>query len=82
MSGGYICDRILAPYVKQRQENEITEEKLTWFKAEYATKVTFWFQFIGFIFFIGVGLCENFIAFIVLLFLADLFTFVTIGVMY
>lgn len=37
--GGIICDKLLVPYVELQKEEKISKEKLTWYTAEYATKV-------------------------------------------
>ena len=66
-SGGYVISRLLRPYEQQRTDGKITEEKLTWYKAEFASRICFWCIFICIFFFILAGLSPVFIMFIIFL---------------
>jgi len=62
--GGLIVGRLLKPYVLEREEDKITEEKLTWYKTEYSSRVLFWSIFLCSAFLIVAALTSSFISFI------------------
>lgn len=77
--GSFIADRMLAPYVKAREEDLIDDTKLNWYKAEVSAKVAFWSMFIGMFFAIAGAASQNFLAFCVLIFFSEGFIFMGTG---
>ena len=63
--GGAILQKTLRPYVQERAEEKITEDKLVWYKAEKASSFMFWSIAASFCLMIIAGMMPTFIIFMI-----------------
>jgi len=73
---------MLKPFVQERDEGKITEEKLTRYKAEFSSRICFWSIFIAFWFMMLAGLTPRFITFIIFFAAGMSFLVTSVGVLY
>jgi len=80
--GGRILGRMLRPHVQDKSEGKISEEELTYYKAEYSSRVLFWSISVSCTFLLVAGFMLSFLMFFIFYAIGIAALLMSVGTMY